>query len=545
MTIEREAMDFDVVIVGAGPSGLATAIRLAQLAKEQQQALDICVLEKGAEVGAHTLSGAVIEPRALNELLPDWQEQPNFPKHTPVQTDQFLFLTEQKSWKLPTPGPLHNQGNFIVSLGQVCRWLGEVAEGLGVQIYPGFSAKELLIENHAVKGVITGDMGIGKSGQPKDSFQPGMILRGKYTVFAEGCRGHLAGQLMETFDLRAKCAPQTYGLGIKELWEVPSASHQPGTVIHTVGWPLQNDTYGGSFIYHLEPNYIAIGFVVGLDYSNPYLSPYQEFQRFKHHPAIRPMLEQGQRIEYGARTINEGGIQSIPGLVFPGGLLVGCSAGFLNVPKIKGSHTAMKSGMIAAECLFKALMQDKVSLTLDEYPQALKKSWVWSELQQVRNIRPAFRYGFWKGMAYSALDHYILRGKAPWTFTHHADHQQLLPVEKAKPIDYPKPDNKISFDRLTSVALSNTYHEEDQPVHLQLKDPTVPIAYNLKTFDAPEQRYCPAGVYEIVRPDNESPYLQINAQNCVHCKACDIKDPTQNIQWVTPEGGGGPNYSNM
>jgi electron-transferring-flavoprotein dehydrogenase len=543
---DRERMDYDVVIVGAGPAGLACAIRLKQLAAQSGRDLAVCVLEKGSEVGAHILSGAVMEPRALDELLPDWKAL-GAPLNTPVVEDRFLYLTAARAIRLPTPPQMHNEGNYIVSLGNVARWLAQQAEGLGVEVFAGFAAAEVLYaEDGAVAGVATGDMGIGKDGARTANFTPGVEIYGRATVFAEGVRGSLAKTLFERFDLRKSASPQTFGIGIKELWEVEPAKHKPGHVVHTIGWPLDWETYGGSFLYHLENNQVAVGYVVGLDYKNPYLSPFEEFQRFKTHPKIRDLFEGGRRIAYGARAINEGGLQAIPELVFPGGALIGCSAGFLNVPKIKGSHTAMKSGMVCAEALFEALAGEGRIGTLDAYPAALKKSWVYEELAAVRNIRPAFAKGLAVGLAYAALDSYVLRGRAPWTFKHHPDNESLRPAAASTPIDYPKPDGKISFDRLSSVFLSNTNHEENQPAHLTLKDASVPVAYNLARYDAPEQRYCPAGVYEIVRDGSgANPRLQINAQNCVHCKTCDIKDPTQNINWVVPEGGGGPNYPNM
>ena len=550
--MEREFMEYDVVIVGAGPAGLAAAIRLRQLSAEQGQEVSVCVLEKGSEVGAHILSGAVLEPRALNELIPDWQEK-GAPLNAPVSREKFLLLGEKGSFSVPVwalPPQMQNHGNYVVSLGNVCRWLGEQAEALGVEIYPGFAAAEVLYDDQGrVMGVATGDMGLAKDGSQKDSYQPGMELRAKYTFFAEGCRGSLSKSLMAQFDLRKDCEPQTYGLGIKELWQLDPAKHKTGTVIHSAGWPMDSKTWGGSFIYHLEDNQAYVGYVVGLDYQNPHLSPFHEFQRFKTHPAIRPMLEGGKRIAYGARALNEGGLQSIPQLVFPGGLLIGCSAGFLNVPKIKGSHNAMKTGMLAAEAAFEALAGgDEGYGRLESYPAKFEGSWVHEELHRARNFRPAFgKWGLWGSLLYGGLDLTLLRGKAPWTFRHgHADHESLKPAAEMPTIDYPKPDGVITFDRLSSVFVSNTNHEEDQPVHLTLKDPTVPVDHNLALYDAPEQRYCPAGVYEIVRDDDGgNPRLQINAQNCVHCKTCDIKDPTQNINWVTPEGGGGPNYPNM
>jgi electron-transferring-flavoprotein dehydrogenase len=538
-------MEYDVVVVGAGPSGLSTAIRLKQLCAQRGTDLSVCVIEKGSEVGAHILSGAVIEPRALDELIPDWKER-GAPLETPAREDRFLFLTREKAVRLPTPPQMHNAGNYIVSLGNVCRWLGLQAEALGVEIYPGFAAAEVLYrEDGGVKGVATGDLGLGKHGEHTDRYQPGMELHARQTVFAEGCRGSLTKTLFERFRLREGVDPQTYGIGIKELWEVEPSKSQPGLIVHTVGWPLDTATYGGSWLYHLNHNQVSVGFVVGLDYQNPYLSPFEEFQRFKTHPAVRSLFEGGRRLAYGARALSEGGYQSIPKLTFPGGLLIGDTAGFLNVPKIKGTHTAMKSGITAADALYDHLTAGGGNEVLG-YPERLRQSWLWDELQGVRNIRPSFRWGLWGGIAYSALDTYVLRGRAPWTLRHHADHQQLRRKGACQPIDYPKPDGKLTFDRLSSVFISNTNHEEDQPSHLRLKDASVPVGVNLELYDAPEQRYCPAGVYEIVRDgDGRNPRLQINAQNCVHCKTCDIKDPTQNIDWVVPEGGGGPNYPNM
>ena len=544
--MERESMEFDVVIVGGGPSGLSSAIRLKQLADEAGKELSVCLIEKGSEVGAHILSGAVLEPRALNELIPDWQEK-SAPLDTPVDADKFVFLTQNSAIRLPTPPQMNNHGNYIISLGNFCRWLAEQAEAMGVEIYPGFPAAEVLFdENGAVRGVATGDMGIGKDGEKTDGYMPGMDLIATQTIFAEGCRGHLTKGLFERFGLTEGKDPQTYAIGIKELWDIEPEKSKPGTVWHSVGWPLATDTYGGSFLYHLNGNQVAVGYVVGLDYSNPHLSPFEEFQRFKTHPAVRSVFEGGRRVSYGARALNEGGFQSIPKLTFSGGCLVGCTAGFLNVPKIKGTHTAMKSGMLAAEAIFDQLMSDMPAGEASSYGGKIESSWLWDELYKVRNIRPAFTKGLWAGMSYAAIDTYLLRGRAPWTFAHHADHANLKPADAAPKIDYPKPDNIVSFDRNSSVYLSGTNHEENQPAHLTLKDSTVPIAHNLAIYDAPEQRYCPAGVYEIVRDDEgNNPALQINAQNCVHCKTCDIKDPTQNIRWVTPEGGGGPNYPNM
>jgi electron-transferring-flavoprotein dehydrogenase len=542
--MERESMQFDVVIVGAGPAGLAAAIRLRQLAAEHDREVSVCVLDKASELGAHTLSGAVLEPRALNELLPDWRKK-GAPLNTPVSRDRFIYLTATRAFPLPTPPQMHNSGNYIVSLGNVVKWLGEQAEALGAEIYPGFAAAEVLHhEDGRVKGVATGAMGLDREGQPKATFEPGMELHATYTLFAEGCRGSLTRDLEAKFGLRASADPQTYGIGVKELWEVDAARHQSGLVVHTLGWPLDRRTYGGSFIYHLEGNQVAIGFVVGLDYQNPYLSPFEELQRFKTHPAIRGTFEGGRRICYGARALNEGGLQSIPKLVFPGGALIGCAAGFLNVPKIKGTHTAMKSGMLAAEAAFEALAQPEPPPVLDAYPEAFRNSWAHDELFRARNIRPSFRFGLFGGLAYSGLDAYVLRGHAPWTMHHHPDHTRLRPAREYQPIEYPKPDGKLSFDRLSSVYISNTNHDDDQPCHLRLVDPEVPIRLNLAEYDAPEQRYCPAGVYEIVQ-ESGGPRLQINFQNCVHCKTCDIKDPAQNIRWVVPQGGDGPNYIGM
>ena len=544
--MERESMEYDVVIVGAGPAGLSAAIRLKQLAAEQDHEVNVCVLEKGSEVGAHILSGAVVEPRALDELIPDWKER-GAPLSTPATDDRFLFLTREISYRLPTPPQMNNHGNYIISLGNLCRWLATQAEELGVEIYPGFAAAEVLYDdNGAVVGVATGDMGVNREGQPTEQFAPGMELRARYTIFAEGCRGSLTKTLFDRFNLRDGVDPQTYGIGIKELWEVDPVKHQPGKIVHTVGWPLDTSTYGGSFLYHMEDNQVAVGFVIGLGYANPHLSPFDEFQRFKTHPDIQPTFEGGRRIAYGARAISAGGFQSIPKLTFPGGLLIGDTAGFLNMPKIKGTHTAMKSGMVAAEAVFGSVMAGQSADEVVEYPERLRQSWLWEELYQVRNVKPSFSWGLWAAIAYSALDTYLFRGKAPWTFHHKPDHAKLKKASECSKIEYPKPDGVISFDKLSSVFISNTNHGEDQPCHLTLKDPNVPIQVNLALYDAPEQRYCPAGVYEIVRDgDGGNPRLQINAQNCVHCKTCDIKDPTQNINWVTPEGGGGPNYPNM
>ncbi|MDX9737251.1 MAG: electron transfer flavoprotein-ubiquinone oxidoreductase [Azonexus sp.] len=544
MRTDRDAMEYDVVIVGGGPAGLSAAIRVKQQAEKAGQEVSVCLLEKGSEIGAHILSGAVIETRALAELFPDWQER-GAPLHTPAAEDRFLWLSEGGASKLPTPPQMSNHGNYIVSLGNFCRWLGEQAEALGVEIYPGFAAAEVLYhEDGSVKGVATGDLGLGKDGQPGPNFQPGMELHARQTIFAEGCRGSLTRELFERFNLRDGADPQTYGIGIKELWEIDPAKHQPGLIVHTVGWPLSSDTYGGSFLYHLENNLVAVGFVIGLDYKNPWLSPFEEFQRYKTHPSIRGFFEGGRRISYGARALSEGGYQSLPKLTFPGGLLIGDTAGFLNVPKIKGTHMAMQSAILAADGVLAALA-DESSREAVAYPAALKQSWLHDELYRVRNIRPAFKWGLLGGLAYGAIDTFLFRGKAPWTMAQHDDHTQIGDKAAYPKIAYPKPDGVLTFDRLSSVFLSATNHEEHQPCHLRLKDETVPISVNYAKYGAPETRYCPAGVYEILGEEEGNPRLQINGQNCLHCKTCDIKDPTQNIVWTVPEGGGGPNYPNM
>lgn len=541
--MSREQIEFDVVIVGAGPSGLSAAIRLKQLAASAGAELSVCVVEKGSEVGAHLLSGAVLNPRALGELLPDWQTR-GAPLDTPVTRDRFRLLTRTLALPLPTPPQMRNHGHYVISLGNLARWLAAQAEDLGVEIYPGFAAAEVLFDDAgAVAGIATGDLGLNKDGTPGANHQPGVELRARQTLFGEGARGSLAKELFARFDLGAESDPQTYGLGIKELWEVDPAHHRPGEVLHTIGWPLDHATYGGSFLYHLDNNQVAVGFVVGLDYKNPYLSPFEEMQRFKTHPAIRPVLEGGRRIAYGARALTEGGYQSIPKLSFPGGALMGCGAGFMNVPAIKGIHNAMKSGMVAAESVFDLLTAGAGSEAVDLRAR-LDQSWLMRDLKTVRNIRPGFHRGLLPGLAHAAIETYLLRGRSPWTWHHQPDHESLSPASRARVIDYPKPDGKLTFDRLSSVFISNTNHEENQPGHLRLSDPDRAIAVNYAQYAAPETRYCPAGVYEIIE-DAGAPRLVINAQNCVHCKTCDIKDPTQNITWVPPEGGGGPNYPNM
>lgn len=531
-----EIMHYDVVIVGAGPAGLSSAIKLKQLSSD----LKICILEKGAEVGAHLLSGAVLETRSLDELLPDWH-QLNPPIKTKANQDEFLYLTETNSWKLPTPGSMKNHGNYIISLSQFSRWLAEQAQNLGIEIYPGFAANELVYEGERVCGIKTNPMGVDKQGQQTERYQPSVEIHGKFVILAEGCRGSLSQQAMAKFNLRQHSSPQTYGIGLKEVWEIKPEHHQAGKITHTVGWPLDKQTYGGSFIYHLDNNKISFGFVIGLDYKNPYLNPFQELQRFKLHPKINHLFQGAKRLSYGARALNEGGWQSLPKLNFPGGLLIGDAAGFLNVAKIKGIHAAMKSGMLAAEAIVTAINKNHHDA---DYQSAFEQSWLGAELKNIRNIRPGFHWGLIPGLAYAAIDYYLLRGKAPWTFKNKADHNQLQVKNSAKKINYPKPDGITTFDRLSSVYLSNTYHEENQPCHIHLKQPNLAIDKNYQAYDSPEQRYCPGGVFEIIHGD-KGPYLQTNGQNCLHCKTCDIKDPSQNILWTTPEGGGGPNYEEM
>ena len=543
---QREAMEYDVVIVGAGPSGLATAIKLKQINADA----NVCIVEKASEVGAHILSGNVFETKALDELLPDWQSMEGCPLKTKVSKEKFLVLSEKSYFSVPSfllPPVQHNKGNYITSLANLCRWLGQVAEGMGVEIYPGFAASEILYDEQGkVRGVATNDMGLDINNEKKDSYEPGIELHAKVTVFAEGCRGHLGKQLINKFNLSENSDPQQYGIGLKEIWEVPEENHDEGMVLHSVGWPLENDTYGGSFVYHAENKQIYLGYVIGLDYSNPYLSPFEEFQRFKTHPAIKKMLSGGKRISYGARALIEGGLQSLPKMYMPGALLIGCDAGTLNMPKIKGSHTAMKSGILAAEAI-NEFISERVS-DLSVYEEKFNSSWLYKELHAARNVKPFFtRFGTMLGVMLAGIDQWLFLGKMPFTLSHkHADHETLIKAKDAKKIKYPKPDGVLTFDRSSSVYLTGTYHTENQPVHLQLKDSELPISYTLNEYDEPSQRYCPVGVYE-VHQDNESeaPRFVINSQNCIHCKTCDIKEPSQNINWVTPEGGGGPKYANM
>ncbi|WKU18859.1 electron transfer flavoprotein-ubiquinone oxidoreductase [Advenella alkanexedens] len=546
---ERESMEYDVVVVGGGPAGLSTAIKLKQLSNENNKDISVCVLEKGGEIGAHILSGAVMDPQALDELIPDWKEK-GAPLETAVKEDEFLFLSETGARKTPhwmLPPCFKNEGNYIVRLGDVTRWLGEQAENLGVDIFPGFAATEVLYDdNGAVRGVATGDMGVNRDGSHSDHYQPGMELLAKYTIFAEGARGQLGRQLIEKFKLDQGRDPQSYGIGIKEMWEIDPAKSKPGLVIHTAGWPLDSDTYGGTFLYHLDNNLVVVGMVVGLDYANPWLSPFEEFQRYKTHPSIKPYFENGKRIAYGARALTAGGLLSLPKLVFPGGAMVGCEAGFLNASRIKGSHAAIKTGALAAQALYDALVAERSHDILSDYPIAFEQSWLYQELNKARNFKQWFKKGRTVGTIMTGVEQLLFQGKMPWTIHRtKADHECLKPAAECAKIEYPKPDGKITFDRLSSVFISNTNHDENEPIHLTLKNPDIPVDTNLKVYAGPEQRYCPAGVYEFIKDDTGEDKLQINAQNCVHCKTCDIKDPTQNIVWVAPQGGEGPVYSGM
>ncbi|MDB3955939.1 electron transfer flavoprotein-ubiquinone oxidoreductase [Alphaproteobacteria bacterium] len=551
MRTDREKMEYDVVIVGAGPAGLSASIKLKQLSKEQNIDISVCIVEKGPEVGAHILSGAVFETKALEELFPQWETM-SHPKMSPVIKEEFIFMSKLKSIKIPNfllPKTMKNHKNYIVSLSNMCRWLATEAENLGVEIYPGFAAKEILYDENDdnVTGVATGDMGVEKNGEKGASFEPGIELLAKYTLFAEGCRGHLGKELIKKYNLDEGKMPQSYGIGLKEIWEIEEAKHNEGSIMHSAGWPLENNVYGGSFLYHMEKNQISLGFVMGLDYENPYISPYQEFQKFKTHPKIKDILKNGRRIAYGARALNEGGFQSLPKLYFPGGALIGCEAGTLNVPKIKGSHTAMKSGILASEAIFNNLKHNSETiLELSHYEDNFYKSWAGKELKKARNFRPGFKYGLIFGTILGALDQVIFKGNAPWTINlNHADHLATKPINKVKKIVYDKPDGEITFDRLTNLSFSGTNHQENQPIHLKILNDSIPIKHNLPIYGSPEQLYCPAGVYEIIEDETNNKKLQINAQNCLHCKTCDIKDPSQNINWITPEGGGGPNYPNM